>query len=98
MQYTDKSSGQTWIIPAGTPCSSISLRPHSDPSTSPNPEKFCLERWIENPRLDKYLFSFTICGQWYYLLGNTMIFTAQHNLNTYCHVPPYNISDTVRTI
>jgi hypothetical protein len=23
-----------------------------------------------------------------------MIFTAHYNLNTYCHVPPYNISDT----
>lgn len=59
MRYTDKSSGQTWVIPAGTPCSSISLLIHSDPSIFPQPKEFRPERWIENPRLDKYLVSFS---------------------------------------
>jgi cytochrome P450 len=59
MKYTNKSSGQTWIIPPGTPCSSISLLLHSDPSIFPQPNEFRPERWIENPRLDKYLFAFS---------------------------------------
>ena len=59
MQYRDKSSGKTWIIPPGTPCSSISLLLHSDPTVFPEPEEFRPERWIENPRLDRYLFAFS---------------------------------------
>jgi len=59
MQYTDKSTGKTWVIPPYTPCSSISLLLHSDPSIFPQPKEFRPERWIENPRLDKYLFAFS---------------------------------------
>lgn len=59
MRYIDKSSGRTLVIPAGTPCSSTSLILHYDETTFPDPKAFRPERWVENPRLEKYMVSFS---------------------------------------
>lgn len=48
-----------WLIPAGTPVGMTSLLIHQDESIYPNWQDFRPERWIENPRLDRYLVSFT---------------------------------------
>ncbi|KAK0099286.1 hypothetical protein ONS95_006346 [Cadophora gregata] len=48
-----------WVIPAATPVSMSSLLLHLNPETFPEPHTFRPERWIENPRLSKYLVSFT---------------------------------------
>jgi cytochrome P450 len=59
MQYTDSSSGRTFVIPAGTPCSATSLVLHHDETSFPSPKRFRPERWVENPRLERYLVSFS---------------------------------------
>ncbi|KAL2061155.1 hypothetical protein VTL71DRAFT_7428 [Oculimacula yallundae] len=48
-----------WTIPAGTPVSMTSYMLHLNPKTFPDPHAFIPERWIENPRLSKYLVSFS---------------------------------------
>ncbi len=48
-----------WIIPPGTPVSMTSVLVHQDPSIFPDPHSFRPERWIENPRLDRFLVSFS---------------------------------------
>ena len=59
MRYTNKSSGQTLIIPAGTPCSSTSLILHYDETNFPNSKEFRPERWVGNTRLERYMVSFS---------------------------------------
>ncbi|KAL1856024.1 hypothetical protein Plec18170_003892 [Paecilomyces lecythidis] len=51
--------GKTWVIPPGTPVSMTSVLIHHDESIFPNSHEFRPERWIENPRLDRYLVSFS---------------------------------------
>jgi cytochrome P450 len=48
-----------WIIPRGTPASMTGTLIHYDPEIFPDPETFRPERWLENPRLDKYLVAFS---------------------------------------
>ena len=59
MRHTDRSTGRTLVIPAGTPCSASSLILHYDERTFPNSREFRPERWLENPRLEKYMVSFS---------------------------------------
>lgn len=48
-----------WVIPPGTPTSmTIYLMSH-DENIFPDSKTFRPERWLENPRLDKHLFSFS---------------------------------------
>lgn len=53
------SGKKEWTIPAGTPVGMTSLLIHQDESIYPNWQEFRPERWIDDPRLDQYLVSFT---------------------------------------
>lgn len=57
--FTDKAGQKTWVIPPGTPVGMTSVLIHHDESIFPNSHEFRPERWIENPRLDRYLVSFS---------------------------------------
>lgn len=46
-------------IPPGVPVSMTSVLLHRDPRIFPSPKEFRPERWLENPRLDRYLVAFT---------------------------------------
>ncbi|KAF2503356.1 cytochrome P450 [Lophium mytilinum] len=47
-----------WVIPPGTPMSTITPIIHWNERIFPEPYSFVPQRWIENPRLDRYLVSF----------------------------------------
>ena len=59
MPVVDARTGKTWIIPPNTPTSMTSTLIHHDESLFPDSHSFIPERWIENPRLDRYLLSFS---------------------------------------
>jgi len=48
-----------WAIPPGTPVGMTSVLIHHDESIFPDSRKFLPERWVDNPRLEKYLVSFS---------------------------------------
>jgi cytochrome P450 len=48
-----------WVIPRNTPVAMTSLLLHYDEAVFPDPTTFTPERWLENPRLDKYLIAFS---------------------------------------
>jgi cytochrome P450 len=48
-----------WAIPAGTPVGMTSTLVHQHPSIYPSPHSFRPERFVENPRLDRYMLSFS---------------------------------------
>ena len=53
MQYKD------WVIPPGTNTGMTAILVHTNPEIFPEPYEFKPERWVENPKLDKYLLSFS---------------------------------------
>lgn len=53
-----KSGGKQWEVPPGTPTSMTIILLHHDERIYPDSKTFRPERWLENPRLDKYLYSF----------------------------------------
>lgn len=57
--FRDQRSKKDWVIPPGTPVGMTSVLVHQDPSIFSNPHSFRPERWIENPRLDRFLVSFS---------------------------------------
>ena len=57
--FRDQHSKKDWVIPPGTPVGMTSVLVHQDPSIFPDPYAFRPERWIENPRLDRFLMSFS---------------------------------------
>ena len=59
MIFTDTSSGKQWSIPPGTPVGMTSTLIHHDESIYPDSNSFIPERWLENPRLDRYMVSFS---------------------------------------
>jgi cytochrome P450 len=50
--------GSEYSIPPGTPISMTVMHLHHDERVFPSSRAFRPERWLENPRLDKYLYSF----------------------------------------
>ena len=59
LRFTDIKTGKKWTIPMNTPVGMTSTLIHHDESIFPDSSAFVPERWIENPRLDRYLVSFT---------------------------------------
>ena len=57
--FTNKRSGKQWNIPSNTPVGMTSVMMHHDESIFPDSKAFVPERWIENPRLDRYMLSFS---------------------------------------
>lgn len=57
--HYDDGINPTWIIPAGTPVSMSMSLIQSNPKIFPEPNEFRPERWLENPRLDRYLLTFS---------------------------------------
>lgn len=59
MLFTDSTNGKEWSIPPNTPVGMTSTLIHQDETIFPNAASFVPERWVENPRLDRYLVSFS---------------------------------------
>ncbi|MCJ1318280.1 hypothetical protein MMC15_003608 [Xylographa vitiligo] len=59
MLFTDKRSGKQWTIPSNKPVGMTSVIMHHDKSIFPDSKSFVPERRIENPRLDRYMLSFS---------------------------------------
>ena len=59
LRFNDAHGGKEWSIPPNTPVSMTSVLIHQDESIFPDAQSFVPERWIENPRLDRYLVSFS---------------------------------------
>lgn len=57
--YHDKERNVTWTIPAGVPMSMSIKLIQSNPNIFPEPSQFRPERWLENPRLDRYILTFS---------------------------------------
>lgn len=57
--FSDRATGKTWRIPAGTPMSMSHLLLNRDESIFPDHEKFEPERWIGNPAMDRYQFAWS---------------------------------------
>jgi len=51
--------GQSWVIPPGTPVGMTSVLQHHDESIFPDSHSFVPERWLDDPKLGKYLVSFS---------------------------------------
>jgi cytochrome P450 len=58
MVYVDPSTKKQWVSPPGTPVF-MDASCNLNPAYWKDPETFRPERWIENPRLDKHLISFS---------------------------------------
>ncbi len=48
-----------WVIPAGTPVSMTSVLIHHNETIFPDSKVFRPDRWIQDPRLDRYLVAFS---------------------------------------
>ncbi|KAL8799393.1 MAG: hypothetical protein Q9182_005935 [Xanthomendoza sp. 2 TL-2023] len=54
-----KTPSKDWLIPKGTPMCMTARLMQRHPHLFPDPDAFKPERWLGNPRLDKYLLSFS---------------------------------------
>ena len=59
MTFHDRTSGKYWLIPPNTPVGMTSVLIHQDESIFRDARSFVPERWVDNPRLDRYLVSFS---------------------------------------
>lgn len=59
MLFTDAASGKQWSIPPNTPVGMTSTLIHHEESIFHDSRSFIPERWLENPRLDRYMVSFS---------------------------------------
>ena len=57
--FHDRTSSKDWLIPPNTPVGMTSVLIHQDESIFRDALSFVPERWIDNPRLDRYLVSFS---------------------------------------
>ena len=57
--YRDRSTKKEWSIPAGTFVGMDVRTMNMNPTNFPEPHDFLPERWIDNPRLDKHLMTFS---------------------------------------
>ena len=57
--YRDSSTKKEWSIPAGTAVSMDIRTMNTNPTIFPDPHDFLPERWIDNPKLDKHLMTFS---------------------------------------
>ena len=54
-----QGTNSKWTIPPGTPVSMDAWSTQMNTRIFPDPREFRPERWVENPRLDRYLLSFS---------------------------------------
>ena len=54
-----ETNGKVWEIPAGAMFSMDAYTTHTHPDYFPDPYTFKPERWIEEPRLDRYMLAFS---------------------------------------
>ena len=59
MVYRDADAKKDWVIPSGIPVSMDARACNLNPKVFPVPHSFNPERWLDNPRLDKYMLSFS---------------------------------------
>ena len=59
LTFHDRTLGKDWIIPPNTPVGMTSVLIHQDESIFPDARSFLPKRWLDNPRLDRYLVSFS---------------------------------------
>ena len=59
MVYVDPATKKKWVIPAGTPVAMDATSCNLNEAYWKDAETFRPERWIENPRLDRHLISFS---------------------------------------
>jgi hypothetical protein len=57
--YHNKRHGTTHVIPAGTSAAMSALISHTDPEVFENPYEFHPQRWLDSPKLDKVLITFS---------------------------------------
>lgn len=57
--FPDPTTKKSWHIPPGTPVSMTALLIFQNPTIFPDPLSFRPERWLENPRLDRYQVAFS---------------------------------------
>ena len=57
--FNDPQTQKKWVIPPNTPCGMTSVFVHHDESIFPDSNSFRPERWIDNPRLSRYLVAFS---------------------------------------
>ena len=57
--FVDSKTHKKWTIPPNTPCSMNSIFVHHDEAIFPDSHSFDPERWIQNPRLSRYLVAFS---------------------------------------
>ena len=105
--YTDSEAAKKWTIPAGTPVSMTPTLTQTLPQYFPDPNTFRPERWIENPRLDRYLLTFSrgsrIClgmnlayQEMYFVLASIFRKYDLYDENAEDKGPTLQLYDTVR--
>lgn len=53
------NKGKDYVLPPGTPISMTGMLIHTDPEVFEAPGVFNAQRWLDNPRLEKYLVPFS---------------------------------------
>jgi cytochrome P450 len=59
LKFTDSKTGKLYPIPPGTPMSISNFLVHRNPEYFPDPSRFNPNRWLEDPKLVKYLVAYS---------------------------------------